>query len=256
VVKRFVDILWATYGKVEVFLVGNGLYLFQFADDKTKDAVLEEKLWHIANKPLILCQWTPGMQLLKFSLTSVHVWIKLHNLLMEFWNSTCLSYVASGMGKPLCANNVTEEQLRLGFARVLVEIDVDSDFPKEIEIIGINGVVVKVGIDYPWLPIKCKKCRSFGHVTHMCTKVEKNVRIPRRKEPVQQVSVQKVPPILNEKAGLVDKLGTNGEGQWTTVNCSKNTPMTRNIAEESKKLWTNSFQLLAKAEDKSMTTVK
>jgi hypothetical protein len=55
---------------------------------------------------------------------------------------------------------------------------------------------------------------------------------------------------LNEKAGLVDKSGTNGVGQWTTVNCSKKTPMTRNIAEESKKLWTNSFQLLARVDGK------
>ena len=37
IVKRFVDNLWAQYGKVEVFLLENGLYLFKFRDEKTKD---------------------------------------------------------------------------------------------------------------------------------------------------------------------------------------------------------------------------
>jgi hypothetical protein len=93
VVKRIVDSLWAQYGKVEVFLLENGLYLFQFVDIKARDEVMEAKLWHIANKPLILRKWTPGMQLLKISLSTVPVWIKMHNLPIEFWNSTCLSYV-------------------------------------------------------------------------------------------------------------------------------------------------------------------
>ncbi|GLT72076.1 hypothetical protein SLA2020_440390 [Shorea laevis] len=96
------------------------------------------------------------MQLLKFSVTSIPVWIKLHNLPMQFWTATCLSHVASGVGKPLCADSVTEEQLRLGFARVLVEVNFNYDFPKEIEIVGADGSPVIVGIEYPWLPLKCK----------------------------------------------------------------------------------------------------
>jgi hypothetical protein len=91
---------------------------------------MEAKLWHIANKPLILRKWSPGMQLLKISLSTMLVWIKLHNLPIEFWNSTCLSYVASGVSKALCATFVTEDQLRIGFARVFVEVNVDSKFPK------------------------------------------------------------------------------------------------------------------------------
>ena len=61
---------------------------------------MEAKVWHIANKPLILRKWTPGMQLLKLSLSSIPICIKLHNLPIEFWNAACLSYVANGVGKP------------------------------------------------------------------------------------------------------------------------------------------------------------
>jgi hypothetical protein len=165
------------------FYLGIGLYIFQFEDGKSRDVVLEEKLWHIANRPLILRRWVPGMQLLKLSLSSVPVWIKLHNLPMEYWNTACLGHVASGVGNPLCVDSVTEEQRRLAFARVLVEVDVDSDFSKKIDIIDLNEEVIKIGVEYPWLSIKCKKCSLFGHATHTCKKTEKAIWVPRKKEP-------------------------------------------------------------------------
>jgi hypothetical protein len=80
IVKKTMESIWAQYGKIEVFLLENGLYLFRFADEKVRDEVMEAKVWHIANKPLILCKWTPGIQLLKLSLSSTPIWIKLHNL--------------------------------------------------------------------------------------------------------------------------------------------------------------------------------
>jgi hypothetical protein len=45
-----------------VFLLENGLYLFQFTDGRKRDEVMEVKLWHIANKPMIMRKWTPGVQ--------------------------------------------------------------------------------------------------------------------------------------------------------------------------------------------------
>jgi hypothetical protein len=62
IVKRTVENLWTQYGKVEVYLLENGLYLFWFADEKSRDDVMEAKIWHMANKPLILRRWSPGMQ--------------------------------------------------------------------------------------------------------------------------------------------------------------------------------------------------
>ncbi|XP_059441594.1 uncharacterized protein LOC132173929 isoform X2 [Corylus avellana] len=59
IVKRTVENIWAQYGKVEVYLLENGLYLFKFVDEKTRDEVMEEKVWHMANKPLILRKWIP-----------------------------------------------------------------------------------------------------------------------------------------------------------------------------------------------------
>jgi hypothetical protein len=247
IVKRTVENLWAQYGKVEVYLLENGLYLFRFADEKSRDEVMEAKIWHMANKPLILRRWSPGMQLLKLSLSSVPIWIKMHNLPIEFWNTTCLSYVASGIGKPLCADSVTEEQLRIGFARVLVEVSIDSDFPKEIEIVGVDGNRVVVGIEYPWIPVKCMKCKSFGHLAHTCTKVEKKLWIPKRPAPVHPkqdgVGIKKV---AGNQVGIEPSV-VNKE-QWNVVKSARKTPVSKTLIKENERHWTNSFHLLARAD--------
>lgn len=175
--------MWNQYGEIEVFSLENGLFMFRFQDEATCEEVLEAKLWHVANKPLILRKWHLGMQDLKLILTSVPVWVKFLHLPMEYWTPTCLSHVASGVGKPLYADKVTEEQKRLGFARVLVEIDVNSDCPKEIIICRGNGANITIGVEYPWLPLKCSCCGGVGHAAYSCSKKDKQVWIPKVQKP-------------------------------------------------------------------------
>ena len=108
------DIIWKQFGKVEVFLLDNDMYIFRFANEATRDEVLFARLFHISSKPLILRMWEPGMQILKLSLNSIPIWIKLVHPPMEFWTPTCLSYVASGVGKTLYADSITEDQTHIG----------------------------------------------------------------------------------------------------------------------------------------------
>jgi hypothetical protein len=120
--------------------------------------------------------------------------VKLMHLPMEFWTPICLSHVASGVGKPLYADKVTEEQRRLGFARVLVEIDVNSDCPKEIVICRKNGDSVSVGVEYPWLPPKCFVCSGFRHAAYACSKREKKIWIP--KGPAKGSARKSIPEVV------------------------------------------------------------
>ena len=38
--------------KFDIFTLENGLYVFKFQDEQTSDDIMEEKIWHIANKPI------------------------------------------------------------------------------------------------------------------------------------------------------------------------------------------------------------
>ena len=75
-VKRFVEALWGRYGLVEVFTLDNGMFLFRFPETRSRDFVLEARLWHIANKPIFLRKWQPRMQFLDLSLRKIPIWIK------------------------------------------------------------------------------------------------------------------------------------------------------------------------------------
>ncbi|KAK7834921.1 hypothetical protein CFP56_024022 [Quercus suber] len=55
---------------------------------------------------------------------------KNFHLPVEYWNHICLEHVASGVGRPLYADTVTEVNQRLSFTWVFV--DVDPEFPREI----------------------------------------------------------------------------------------------------------------------------
>jgi hypothetical protein len=114
----------------------------------TRDEVVESRMWQL------------GMQLLKLSVSSIPIWIKLLHLPMEFRDPECLGGIASGVGKAL-SDSVTEEQQRLGFARFVVEVDVESELPTELDVVDGDDKLIVVGIEYPWIPIKCAKCKVF-----------------------------------------------------------------------------------------------
>jgi hypothetical protein len=114
--------------------------------------------------------------------------------------------------------------------------------------VGANGERVVVGVEYPWLPVKCKKCKSFGHLTFSCTKVEKQVWVPRRHEPIQkELPTQKVFASKTTEARNVHP-GSVVKDQWNEVRSARRTPVSKPIIRDSQKHWTNSFHLLARVD--------
>ncbi|KAK4383973.1 hypothetical protein Sango_3102600 [Sesamum angolense] len=112
------------------------------------------------------------MALRKLKHTQVPVWIKLRHLPVELWTRDGLSTVASGIGKPLYPDAITQACTRLDFARVCVMLDISSKLPRHV-IIMIpfeNGgeSVCNVDVEYEWLPPKCTSCHSLGHATSAC----------------------------------------------------------------------------------------
>jgi hypothetical protein len=77
----------------------------------------------------------------------------------------------------------------------LIEIDITSECPKEIDICRENGDIINIVVEHSWLPPKCSICGGFGHAAYACVKKdkkEKKVWIPKvqRKEPLRNTSPQ------------------------------------------------------------------
>lgn len=48
------------------------------------------------------------------------------------------------------------EQQRLGFAHIMVEVNLNSDFPREVELDMGAGERITIGNEYPWIPQNVK----------------------------------------------------------------------------------------------------
>ncbi|KAF7154101.1 hypothetical protein RHSIM_Rhsim01G0107300 [Rhododendron simsii] len=95
--------------------------------------------WHIAGKLLILKPWEPQMVLTKEKLSTIPIWVQFAHVPLEFWTEQGLSYIASAIGKPLHADDMTEKRQRLSFAKICVEIHVDTPLLDVVEVEYANG---------------------------------------------------------------------------------------------------------------------
>ncbi|XP_039022529.1 uncharacterized protein LOC120155005 [Hibiscus syriacus] len=92
----------------------------------------------------------------------------LFNVPLELFSREGLSYIASAIGNPLTMDSVTASKSRLEFAKLCVEIGVNDDIPKSIEVILGNGQTTTVFVEVPWLPNCCLKCNKFRHTDKAC----------------------------------------------------------------------------------------
>ncbi|XP_052177674.1 uncharacterized protein LOC127791741 [Diospyros lotus] len=87
--------------------------------------------------------------------------------------------MASQIGRPLYADPMTEDRSRLGYARVCVDVNVCSKFPKFIDIDqGYDEAtgerrISRLPIEYQWIPSICSHCKVFGHSDSRCPKKPK-----------------------------------------------------------------------------------
>lgn len=71
------------------------------------------------------------MEFTREELYTVTIWVKLPGLNFKYWGLKD-SKIGSMIGKPLMADKNTERKIGLNFARLLIEVDVDSPLPDKV----------------------------------------------------------------------------------------------------------------------------
>ncbi|KAG9154710.1 hypothetical protein Leryth_014206 [Lithospermum erythrorhizon] len=177
------------FGECQVGLLRDGFYALFFSSDgpgdECKTKVLEHGQLFINNRPLILRRWTQQLSCMVPSqfLKSFPVWIKIHNLDLEYWSSDSLSVISSMIGNPVSMDKFTASIIRdpqsilkkcdstsgrhLDIARVRVEIDPHSVLPDTVNV-SVEGKLVSVRVEYEWKPQPCTHCRSLYHDSNSC----------------------------------------------------------------------------------------
>lgn len=84
------------------------------------------------------------------------------NVPIELFTKDGLNYTPSVVGCPLYMDKAKEQQQRIKFARVCVEIGSKDDQPDSI-MVDIEGVgAIAVRVEHPWKPQACSTCGKFG----------------------------------------------------------------------------------------------
>lgn len=110
------------------------------------------------------------------SIKVVPTWVRV-KLDFKYWGERSLFKIVGGLGKPVKVDMTTKNRDRLNFARILIEMSIDHEFPDQLVFINKNGIEVCVEIEYEWKPIQCANCQLMGHHEKECRKIVEKDRI-------------------------------------------------------------------------------
>ncbi|XP_074297834.1 uncharacterized protein LOC141628615 [Silene latifolia] len=172
VLTGYVKRVWQGFGVDKIAFMPNELFLVRFKSKEKQQLVLNNGHLIFDNKPVIVKAWEPDMELVKHDVKRVPIWIKLYGLDVKFWGTDCLRKISGIVGAYIKSDEATQNRDFLGYARTMVEVNVDQEFPNEIGFFDENGKQHWLRVMYDWLPITCGKCKGMGHETAKCRKGE------------------------------------------------------------------------------------
>ncbi|XP_059288637.1 uncharacterized protein LOC132041991 [Lycium ferocissimum] len=175
VLHGFIQRMWGKHGINKVVMMQNGIIMVRFDTAKGKNEIIQGGIYHFDNKPLIVKSWSPDMEFTRDELYSVPIWIKIPGLDFKYWSAKGLSKLGSLVGKPLMVDRNTERKIGLNFARLLVEVQIDTPLPDVVLLKNERGKVIEQRVTYDWKPSICKVCQKYGLIEDICRKNKKNV---------------------------------------------------------------------------------
>ncbi|GJW24447.1 zinc knuckle CX2CX4HX4C containing protein [Tanacetum coccineum] len=117
VVEYYARNNWAKHGLKRIMMNSKGFFFFKFDTRAGLEVVLEGGPWLIRNSPIILKKWSMDTRLFKEELTSIPIWVKLHDVPIQ----------------------VFEKDGRSRFARSLIEVNSEADLV-DIVTIGVPSL--------------------------------------------------------------------------------------------------------------------
>ncbi|XP_074300594.1 uncharacterized protein LOC141631877 [Silene latifolia] len=137
---------WKDYEISKVAFLPNGLFVVRFATMEHRKLVLEKGMFLFDGKPVIIRPWEPQTKITKVSVKTVPIWVKLMGLDLKFWGDKCLEKLSSLIGNFVHVDDLTMDRTLLGFARIMVEVEVDQQFPDKITFVDEMGQNVTRGV--------------------------------------------------------------------------------------------------------------
>ena len=73
---------------------------------------------------------------------------------------------------PLKTDRYTKDRTMLEYARLLIDVSLDSPFPDFIEFFNDHDVLIRQQVVYEWKPVKCSYCQCLAMKSKFAGKKE------------------------------------------------------------------------------------
>ncbi|CAL1389920.1 unnamed protein product [Linum trigynum] len=95
--------------------------------------------------------------------TKLPIWVRIHELPLEYMTVEGLSRVASLLGTPLWMDQATRLGAYMATTKLCIEMDADCPFSSELQIHPKGEERLTLFIHYFYIPDRCEQCVDFGH---------------------------------------------------------------------------------------------
>ncbi|XP_070018229.1 uncharacterized protein [Nicotiana sylvestris] len=140
--------IWGALGIDKVAQLNRGVFLVRFHSVESRRKAVEEGVQMFDRKPVIVKPWKPDMEITKEQMENIPIWMRLVGLDIKYWGQTALTKIVGLIGKPLKANAATTNKDRLTYARVLVEMKLNHQYPSSIRFENKAGKIIEQAIHY------------------------------------------------------------------------------------------------------------
>ena len=150
-------------GRIDCIDLGLDYFLVNFEQLADMDNILKGGLWFIGQQFQTIRQWESEFKASSVVFTSVAVWIRLPELLIEFYEPSALLKIGKAIGLVLRIDANTVNRVRGCFARMCVQVNLDKPLIRKIYIGKIEQCVQYEGINALYF-----SCGRIGHKRKAC----------------------------------------------------------------------------------------
>ena len=155
VIEGFIKRIWKDNMAEKVGTMARGVFLVKLSAMKDVPKACASSGILFDKKPFLVKPWKQNMSYDKNDLAFVPVWVRFHKLDVVYWGESSLRKTGGILGEVLRIDNATLNFDKLMFARLLINMRIDGEFPVEVYLTDAIDNLIEVKVPYDRKPILC-----------------------------------------------------------------------------------------------------
>ncbi|PRQ53919.1 putative transcription factor interactor and regulator CCHC(Zn) family [Rosa chinensis] len=164
---------WNPQGPWQLIDLPYDFYIVKFTLESDLNVALCGGPWILAGQTLVVQKWRPEFDPTNEKINNMAVWVRILGLPVRYFKDYTLRVVGKVLGTVIKIDKLTLAQARGKFARICVEIDLQTPLKPFVEIEG-----VAYGIVYEGISLICFNCGCYGHAKANCPHSDPSKPVP------------------------------------------------------------------------------